>query len=123
MKRENVDALFGDGLAEFSKRSRSVFQANCELPVDWHDVNLTFDLLGDEPGTPARGNKQKYYASVRLITRFRVASLSAGHPSATHRNTKSNEVKVIQRDDVAQFFSDRFLRAVAVSDRLSRLQQ
>jgi len=47
---KNVDILIGENLADLSKRSRSVFWANCELFVDWHDVNLTFDLLGDEPG-------------------------------------------------------------------------
>src|SRR5258708_36324983 len=31
LKRENVDALFGEGLAELAKRSRSIFQTDCEL--------------------------------------------------------------------------------------------
>src|SRR6266478_2291976 len=51
LKCENVDILIGESLAKLSKGSRSVFQANCKLFVDWHDVNLTFDLLGDEPGS------------------------------------------------------------------------
>src|SRR6266852_3539215 len=41
-------------------------------------MNLTFDLLGEELGSPARRNKQKSYASLRLTTRFRVGSLSNG---------------------------------------------
>ena len=47
MKRENVDALFGDGLAEFSKRSRSVFQTDCELLIGGHGRNLLAVYLGN----------------------------------------------------------------------------
>jgi len=47
MKRENVDALFGEGLAELSKRSRSVFQTDCELLGGGHGRNLLTVYLGD----------------------------------------------------------------------------
>src|ERR1700730_18430479 len=40
MKRENVDALFGEGLAELAKRSRSIFQTDCELLSGGHGRNL-----------------------------------------------------------------------------------
>src|SRR5882724_3161392 len=79
LKCKNVDILIGESLANLSQRSRPVFYANCELSVDWHDVNLTFDLLGDEPESPARGINQKSYASLPSTTRFRVESVALGH--------------------------------------------
>jgi len=47
LKRENVDALFGEGLAELAKRSRSVFQTDCELLIGGHGRNLLTMYLGD----------------------------------------------------------------------------
>ncbi len=47
MKRENVDALFGQGLAELAKRSRSVFQTDCDLLSGGHDRNLLAVYLED----------------------------------------------------------------------------
>src|SRR5712664_3508459 len=48
VKRENVDALFGEGVAELAKRSRSVFQTDCELLSDGHGRNLLAVYLVDE---------------------------------------------------------------------------
>src|SRR5258708_8345480 len=47
LKRENVDALFGEGLAELAKRSRSVFQTDCELLSGGHGRNLLAVYLED----------------------------------------------------------------------------
>src|SRR6266851_7011490 len=47
MERENVDALFGEGLAELAKRSRSVFQTDCELLSGGHGRNLLAVYLED----------------------------------------------------------------------------
>src|ERR1700682_1386542 len=47
MKRENVDASFGDGLAELAKCSRSVFQTDCEFLSGGHGRNLLTMYLGD----------------------------------------------------------------------------
>jgi hypothetical protein len=47
LKRENVDALFGEGLAELAKRSRSVFQTDCELLSGGHGRNLLAVYLVD----------------------------------------------------------------------------
>jgi hypothetical protein len=47
LKRENVDASFGEGLAELAKRSRSVFQTDCELLSGGHGRNLLTVYLGD----------------------------------------------------------------------------
>src|SRR5258708_16123499 len=47
MKRENVDALFGEGLAEVAQRSRSVFQPDCELLRGGHGRNLLAVYLED----------------------------------------------------------------------------
>src|SRR5947209_432423 len=47
LKRENIDVLFGQSLAEFSKRSRSVFQTDCELFSDRHGRNLLAVYLGN----------------------------------------------------------------------------
>src|SRR5258708_36365213 len=47
LKRENVDALFGEGLAELAKRSRSIFQTDCELRSGGPGRNLLAVYLGD----------------------------------------------------------------------------
>jgi len=44
-------------------------------------MNLTFDLLGEELGSPARRNKKKSYASLRLTTRFSRDHLRTGETS------------------------------------------
>src|SRR3984893_13198407 len=48
LKRENVDALFGEGLAELAKRSWSVFQTDCELLSGGHGRNLLAVYLEDQ---------------------------------------------------------------------------
>src|SRR5206468_664521 len=44
--RENVDVLFGEGLAELAKRSGPVFQTDGELLSDRHGGNLLLMRLG-----------------------------------------------------------------------------
>src|SRR5882724_6644728 len=47
LKREDVDVLIGESLAQLSKRSRLVFLADCELLSDRHGRNLLVVYLGD----------------------------------------------------------------------------
>src|ERR671923_313931 len=48
---ENVDIFLGKALAKLAKRSRPVFEADCELLRDRHDGNLLLLHLGDGLGS------------------------------------------------------------------------
>src|SRR5882724_4100079 len=54
LKRENVDVLIGESLAQLPKRSRLVFLADCELLGDRHGRNLLAVYLGAGGEVPAR---------------------------------------------------------------------
>src|SRR5437879_10041155 len=51
LKREDVDVLIGESLAQLSKRSRLVFLADCELLSDRHGRNLLVVYLVDGLGS------------------------------------------------------------------------
>src|SRR5258708_28041720 len=54
LKRDYVDVLIGESLAQLSKRSRLVFLADCELLSDRHGRNLLAVYLGDELETSCK---------------------------------------------------------------------
>src|SRR5258708_35019819 len=54
LKREDVDVLTSESLAQLSKRSRLVFLADCELLSDRHGRNLLAVYLGDELETSCK---------------------------------------------------------------------
>src|ERR1700757_4335517 len=74
LKRENVDGLFGEGLAELAKRSRSVFQADGELLSGGHGRNLLVVYLeGMEWNGPARIQRcPESYSGEEAASRCRV---------------------------------------------------
>src|SRR6267154_6535049 len=51
LKREDIDVLIGESMAQLSKRSRLVFLADCELLSDRHGRNLLIVYLGDGLGS------------------------------------------------------------------------
>lgn len=71
--RENVDVLFGEGLAKLTKCSRSVFQADCEFFGDRHGGDLFLVHLGMGGELPARSKDVRSYAGVNLTARFAAA--------------------------------------------------
>src|SRR5260370_20539555 len=83
MKRENVDALFGEGLAELAKRSRSVFQTDCELLGGGHGNLFTVYLAnGLETSCEIQRRLEAYSndAGASRLLRDRRSSVVPAHP-------------------------------------------